>query len=333
MSDVLERLLRGEDLPQPDAEALLDALTDPRTDVIWSGAVLAALRAKGETADEVRGFAVAMRKRARHVTLPAGSGAVDLVGTGGDGSGSYNLSTGAALLAAAAGVPVVKHGNRSVSSASGAADVLAALGYARPQGPDDVPAALERSGFVFLFAPDFHPAVRTVAPVRQALGVRTIFNVLGPLSNPAEPPFAVIGAFSAPVARLMADALVGLDLERAFVVHGEPGWDEATPVGPFLLLDVHGGRVREETRDPADAGVARCAPEDLRGGDPTYNANALRSVFDGESGAHADALALSAGLALEVSGRAEDLADGVARARETLDSGAAAAFLDRLTAA
>ncbi|MEZ4416308.1 MAG: anthranilate phosphoribosyltransferase [Gemmatimonadota bacterium] len=333
MADVLDRLVRGEDLEQGEAKELLDRLTDPRTDPIWSGGVLAALHGKGETAAEVRGFAEGLQARAHRVALPADLPAVDIVGTGGDGSGSYNLSTGAALLVAAAGVPVVKHGNRSISSASGAADVLDRLGYQRPQRADEVVARLRAQGFVFLFAPDFHPAMRTVAPVRQALGIRTIFNILGPLANPAAPPFHVIGAYSADMARLMADALAGMEVARAFVVHGEPGWDEATPVGPFLLLDVRSGSVREHTRDPEEVGIGRCDPAALRGGDPAYNANALRSVFEGEAGPHADALVLSAGLALEVTGVATSWQKGVQRAQEVLETGQARAFLDQLTQA
>jgi anthranilate phosphoribosyltransferase len=330
MKAILERLVRGDDLHQDEARALVESLTDPRVEPAAAGAVLAALRAKGETAEEVRGFAVGMRGLARRVDLGSRGHAVDLVGPGGDGSGSYNLTTGAALLAAASGAAVVKHGNRSVSSRSGSADVLERLGYPIPEGPSDVLASLDRLGFSFLFAPNFHPAMRTVAPVRRAMGIRTIFNILGPLTNPAAPPHYVLGAFSPDVARLLAKAMAGLDIERAFVVHGEPGWDEPTPVGPFLLLDVHGGSVREEMRDPRDHDIPRCAAGDLIGGDATYNANAIRDVFGGDAGGHRDALLLGAGLALEVSGVVEDLDQGVERARGALETGAARRLLDAL---
>ncbi len=333
MTSVLERLVRGESLPEHEAAEVLERLTDPRTEQAWSGAVLAALRAKGATAEEVRGFAVAMRRLAKAVALDVDGPVVDLVGTGGDGSGSLNLSTGAALLTAACGLPVAKHGNRSISSKSGAADVLDALGYVAPEGPDQVRTSLAELGFAFLFAPYFHPAMRSVGPVRKAMGIRTVFNILGPLANPASPPFYVIGAFSPAVARLMADALSGMPIERAFVVHGEPGWDEATPCGPFLLFDVTPGQVREERRDPQDVGLEVCDPGDLAGGNAVYNAGAIRDVFAGDEGAHRDALCLGAGLALEVCGVAVDLREGLARARDAVDSGAAAALLDRLSAA
>ena len=331
MMPVLERVLTGNDLSEGEARDLLRDLTDSRAEPAWVAAILAGLRAKGETPEEVRGFALEMRALARRVELPAESRSVDIVGTGGDGSGSYNVSTGGALLAAAAGLSVVKHGNRSLSSVSGAADVLETLGYRRPAGPEAVPDALTRDGFVFLFAPDYHPATFSVGPVRKAMGVRTVFNILGPLTNPAAPPYYVIGAFSPKAARQMADALAGMPIERACVVHGEPGWDEATPVGPFLHLDVGDGRVTESIRDPRDVGIDRCSAEDLRGGDPTYNANAIRDVFAGDPGPHADALVLTAALALEVTGKVPDYQEAVGVAKATLESGRARAFLERLT--
>ena len=329
MSNLLERIVRGEDLAQHDAESLMHTLTDPRTDPAWSAAVLAALRTKGETGEEVRGFAVEMGRLARRVDLPLAAPVVDLVGTGGDGSGSLNISTAAALLTAACGVPVAKHGNRSISSRSGSADLLEELGYAIPADADGVRESIAELGFAFLFAPYFHPAMKTVGPVRKAMGIRTVFNILGPLANPASPPYAVIGAFSPAVARLMAEALSGMPITRAFVVHGEPGWDEATPCGPFLLFDVRPGRVEEQHREPRDFGIPRCDPGDLAGGNAVYNAIAVRDVFAGEQGPHRDALTLGAGLALEVTGVAPDLGAGIERAREALDSGAAAALLER----
>lgn len=271
---------------------------------------------------------MAMRRLAKSVTLHVDGPLVDLVGTGGDGSGSFNLSTGSALLTAACGLPVAKHGNRSISSQSGAADVLEALGYVTPEDPGQVRESLAEHGFAFLFAPHFHPAMRSVGPVRKAMSIRTVFNILGPLANPASPPFYVIGAFSSEVARLMAEALSGMSIERAFVVHGEPGWDEATPCGPFLLFDVTPGRVREERRDPQDVGIEVCDPGDLAGGNAEYNASAIRDVFAGDEGAHRDALCLGSGLALEVCGVVADLRAGVERARDALDSGAATALLD-----
>ncbi len=328
---ILERLLEGSDLAESDAADLMQTLTDEQLPPAMAGALLAALRAKGETAAELRGFAQRMFELARRVELPADLPAADSVGTGGDGSGSFNLSTGTALLAAACGVPMIKHGNRSVSSKSGSADVLEALGLPLAPDADTALTCLEQCGFAFLFAPFFHPAMKAIAPVRAAMGVRTVFNILGPLANPAAPPFHLIGAFDLQRARLMAEALAGMPIERAFVVHGEPGWDEATPCGPFTLFDVRAGKVSEQRRDPVDHGIARCRPEQLAGGDAQVNASALQAVFEGsDRGAHRDALVLGAGLVLEVTGRAADLDAGVAQATTALDEGRATELLARL---
>ena len=223
----LEALLGRQDLEEAQAAGLLHTLTDPECPPALAGALLAALRMKGETAAEVRGLASAMRELAVKPAFEVRPPMVDIVGTGGDGSGSLNLSTGTALLVAACGVPVVKHGNRSVSSKSGSADVLETLGLALPLDEQAAARVLEATGFTFLFAPYYHPAMKAVVGVRQALGVRTVFNILGPLTNPASPPYALIGAYSVPMARLMAEALAGSGVTRAWVVHGEPGWDEA----------------------------------------------------------------------------------------------------------
>jgi anthranilate phosphoribosyltransferase len=329
MTSLLEKLVRSENLYEEQGEDLLRLITDPRTDPILSGALLAALRTKGPVAEEVRGLANGMRKLATHVEL-GGDPSVDIVGTGGDGSGSLNLSTGSALLAAACGLRVAKHGNRAVSSHSGAADVLESLGYEAPQTPAGVLSSISDLNFAFLFAPYFHPAMKVVAPIRKTLGIRTVFNILGPLTNPASPTHYVIGAFSPAMAKLMAEALSGMDITRAFVVHGEPGWDEATPCGPFLLYDVGPGSVVEEHRDPRDYGVERCEPNALAGGNAQYNAAAMRDAFEGGSGPHADALALGAGLALEVMGTVSTLDSGIDRARAALEDGSAAELARRL---
>ncbi len=330
MRDTLERLLGGTDLSETEAGDLLVALTGDELPEAVAGAVLAALRAKGETPEEIRGFAMAMRRLSRRPDIASEIAAVDIVGTGGDGSGSLNLSTGAALLTAACGQPVIKHGNRSVSSRCGSADVLEALEMALP--PDELASreCLEATGFTFLFAPYFHPAMKALAPIRKALGIRTIFNILGPLTNPAEPPFYVIGAFNVGIAGLMADALSGLPLQRAFVVHGTPGWDEPSPVGPFELFDVRPGSVIRSRRDPADVGVPRCTAEDLAGSDAPTNAARLRAAVEGNAGPLRDALTIGAALALEVSGRASDFAAGIIAANKTIDDGTAASFLRRL---
>lgn len=327
----LEQLLERRDLTEPQAAALLVALTDPQLAPAVAGAVLAALRSKGVTADEVRGFAGAMRTLARRPRISAGTPTVDVVGTGGDGSGSLNLSTGAALLAAACGVRIVKHGNRAVSSRSGSADLLEALGLKLPLEEDDAGRCLDEVGFTFLFAPHYHPALKVLAPVRTALGVRTVFNMLGPLTNPAEPPYHLIGAFSLDAAKLMADTLAGMPVERAFVVHGEPGWDEPTPVGPFTLFDVRRGSVRRETRDAALFGLQSCAAEDLAGGDASHNARAIEAVFNGESAGPArDAMVLGAALVLELTGRADSPKAAVAVVNEAIEAGRAGRLLQRL---
>ena len=328
---MLEQLLDGDSLSEAEAHAFMHELAQGEMPEALAGAFLAGLRAKGETADEIRGFAQAMRELALRPAIPDGQPTVDTVGTGGDGSGSLNLSTGTGLLAAACGARVVKHGNRSISSKSGSADMLECLGMPLPLGEKQAVECLEATGFTFLFAPAYHPAMKAVVPVRGALGVRTVFNMLGPLTNPATPPFQLIGAWSADAARLMADALAGMAIERAFVVHGEPGWDEATPAGEFLLFDVTPGNVSESRRSPADYGLAKCAPEDLAGGDAEHNAGELRRVFHREDhGAHRDALLMGASLVLEVQGAVDDPVSGVHKAAAAIDDGSAAKFLNKL---
>ena len=333
MRDTLERLLNRQDLAEPEAADLLVALTDAAMPPAMGGALLAALRAKGLTADEVRGFASAMRRLARHPVLPPGGPAVDVVGTGGDASGSFNISTGASLLSAALGVRVVKHGNRSVSSRSGSADLLECLGLPLPLDEERAGECLAATGFTFLFAPHYHPAMKEIAPVRRALGVRTVFNLLGPLTNPAEPPFGLIGAYSRDAARLMAETIAGMPIERVFVVHGEPGWDEPTPCGPFELYDVQPGHIERSVRDPREYGFAPCRPADLAGGDAAHNAAGMRAVFAGEDrGPHRDALVLNAALVLELTGTERDPRSAVGAASEAIDRGDALRLLEKIAA-
>ncbi len=227
----------------------------------------------------------------------------------------------------------MKHGNRSVSSRSGSADVLEALGMRLPPGPDEARDLLERTGFTFLFAPHFHPAMKAVVPVRRAMGVRTAFNILGPLTNPASPPYLLLGAFSPDMAELMARAVAGGGARRAWVVHGEPGWDEATPVGEFLVFEAENGTVRRRTRDPSEWGLDRCAAEDLAGGDAGENAARLAAVLEGrERGPHRDALVLGAALALELTGRTEsgNPAAAAEAATRAIEDGRGAALLSSL---
>jgi anthranilate phosphoribosyltransferase len=331
LSKQLDGLLNGDALTEQQSYDLMHKLAEGDMQPALAGAFLAGLRAKGETAEEIRGFATAMRELALHPEIPDGAPTVDTVGTGGDGSGSLNLSTGTGLLAAAAGARVVKHGNRSISSKSGAADMLECLGVPLPLHEKEAVACLQATRFTFLFAPAYHPAMKAIMPVRGAMAVRTVFNMLGPLTNPAAPPFQLIGAWSIDAARLMADALSGMPMERAFVVHGEPGWDEATPVGEFTLFDVLPGKVTETIRTPEDYGLARCKAEDLAGGDAEHNAAELRRVFNGEDkGAHRDALLMGTSLVLEVQGTAADAKQGVDMAAAAIDDGSAEKFLDKL---
>lgn len=333
MRELLQRLIDRQDLDEAAAGTLLTALADPDTSPAAAGALLVALQAKGVTASELRGFALGMRARARRPHIAPGAPTLDIVGTGGDGSGSVNLSTGSALLAAACGVRVVKHGNRSVSSRTGSADVLEALGLTLPLDERAAGALLDACGFTYLFAPHYHPAMKAIAPVRAALGVRTVFNILGPLMNPAEPAYHLLGAYSPAVARLMAETLAGMPIERAFVVHGAEGWDEPTPLGSFLLFDVRPGRVTETVRDPEEAGLARCAAAALAGEDAAFNAQRLTCGLRGEDrGALRDALTLGAGLALELMGVENTLRSGIARAAAAIDDGRAGRILDVLAA-
>jgi anthranilate phosphoribosyltransferase len=330
MTGTLNRLLDGERLGEHEAAELLAVLAGGDVPPAVAGGVLAALRVRGETAAELRGFAGAMRRLARRPELPLAGGALDIVGTGGDGSASLNLSTGAALLAAAAGQPVVKHGNRSASGQTGSADVIEALGLRLPLDEPEAGQCLAACGFTFLFAPYYHPAMAALAPVRRSLGVRTVFNLLGPLTNPAAPSFAVIGAWSPGAAALLAETLSGMPIERAFVVHGAHGWDEPTPAGPFLLFDVRPGRIARSERDPAGTGYPRCGAADLAGGDALENARRLVAALDGERGPHRDALVLGAALGLEVAGRAAGPGPAREAAEAAIDRGDATRLLETL---
>lgn len=334
IKELLEQILDRRHLDEDSSAHLLKSLTDPTLSPVVAGAILAGLRAKGVVAPELRGFARAMRELSRkpEIDTELQRRAIDIVGTGGDASGSFNISTGTALLVAACGIPVIKHGNRSISSRSGSADVLEALGLPLPLDERRAGDCLRTTGFTFLFAPHYHPAMKAIAPIRQALGIRTVFNVLGPLTNPATPPFQIVGAYSELMAKLMADTLAGLPgLTRAFVIHGAQGWDEPTTTGPFTLFDVQSGVVTTSIRHPADYGMRVSEPAELAGGDGQYNASALRAVLEGrDHGAHRDTLLLGAALALECAGLVATPKEGVARAAAVIQSGAASQILQRL---
>lgn len=283
-------------------------------------AFLVLLRAKGETAEEVAGLAKAMR--ALSVPVHTGFDVLDIVGTGGDGIGSVNISTGATVISAAAGAKVAKHGNRSVSSLCGSADVLEALGVAVEIGPEGVRRCIDEAGVGFMYAPRYHPAMKAVVPVRKALRVRTAFNLLGPMLNPADAQYGLVGVYSTSVSHLMADALQRLGVKKALVVHSM-GLDELTPMGPADVVEVTQSGKRSYSLEPKDLGIPRCTVEDLAGGDAALNAQILLDVFGGAQGPVADALNLNAGVALAAANVAGDAKEGVAMAQEAQRSGQA----------
>lgn len=294
------------------------------------GALLMALRVRGETIEEITGAVAAMRSKMLRVQAPAG--AVDIVGTGGDASGSYNISTCAAFVVAGAGVPVAKHGNRALSSKSGAADVLTALGVRIELTPQQIADCIREANIGFMFAPVHHPAMKHVGPTRVELGTRTIFNLLGPLSNPADVRRQMVGVFSRQWVEPLAHVLKNLGSERALVVHGSDGLDEITIAGPTAVASLENGTVTTFEIAPEDVGLARVAPEALRGGDAAANAVALKAVLEGRKGPYRDVAIFNAAAALVVAGKAADLAGGAALAAQAIDSGAAEGSLGRLIA-
>src|SRR5213078_4408961 len=327
----LARLLDGHDLSRDEARGGMGSIMSGEATSAQIAGFLIALRAKGETADEIAGCAEAMREHAVPVR-PRREDLVDTAGTGGDGARTINISTAAALVAAAAGAGVAKHGNRAVSSASGSADVLEALGFNLELPAERIARSVDELGFGFLFAPTHHPAMRHAAPVRRELAARTVFNVLGPLTNPAGARAQVVGVYAPELVRTIAEVLAQLGASRAFVVHGAGGIDELSPAGPNFVCEVVGGSVRARNIDPLELGVARCDPSELRGGSPAENAAAIRAVFAGENGGRRSAILLNAAGAIAAGGHAEDLREGLELAREAVDSGGAAARLDELIA-
>ncbi len=332
IQQALQHVLDGRDLSRDETREVMGEIMAGEATPAQIGGFLVALRAKGETADEIAGCAEAMRAHVLAVR-PRRADLVDTAGTGGDGARTINISTAAALVAAAAGAAVAKHGNRAVSSACGSADVLEALGFSLEQEPLRIEQSIDELGFGFLFAPLHHPAMRHAAPVRTELATRTVFNVLGPLTNPAGARAQVVGVYSPDLVRTIADVLATLGAHRAFVVHGAGGIDELSPAGPNLVAEVVDGDVRERTLDPeAELGLARCDADELRGGMPAENAAAVREVFAGADGGRRSAILLNAAGAIAAAGHADDLREGLALARETVDSGAAADRLEQLVA-
>jgi anthranilate phosphoribosyltransferase len=331
MQAAIARLLDGHDLTRDEAREAMNTIMSGEATPAQIGGFLVALRLKGETAEEIAGCAEAMRAHVLAVR-PKREDLVDTAGTGGDGGRTFNISTAAALVAAAAGAGVAKHGNRAVSSNSGSADVLEALGFNLELPADRIAESIDTLGFGFLFAPTHHPAMKHAAPVRKELAARTVFNVLGPLTNPAGARAQVVGVYSPDLVKTLAEVLAALGARRAFVVHGAGGIDELSPAGPNLVWEVVDGGVREREIDPLELGIARCAPEDLRGGSPEENAAAIREVFAGGDGGRRDAILLNAAGAIAAGGHAEDLREGLEIARQTVASGAAAERLEALIA-
>ena len=325
---LIGRVASGAALSVDESRAAFDAMMAGEATPSQMGGFLMALRVRGETVDEITGGAQAMRARALKIDAPEGT--IDTCGTGGDAKGTFNISTAAALVAAGCGVPVAKHGNRALSSRSGSADLLAALGVTIDADMALVRDALWEAGIGFLMAPRHHGAMRHVGPTRIELGTRTVFNLLGPLANPAGAARQLIGVFDPKWATPMAEVLRNLGSECVWVVHGSDGTDELTTTGPSAVVELDAGTIRRFEVTPEDAGLPRAQPEDLKGGDAGENAAIVRAVLDGAPGPARDIVLLNSAAALIVAGRAGDLMDGVRLAAEAVDSGKAQAALDRL---
>ena len=331
MKAYLERLIAGDDLTTEEARHAMNLVMGGEATPAQISALLTGLAAKGETADEMAGCAQAMREHVAAV-LPRTRDLVDVVGTGGDASGSYNISTCAAFIVAGAGIPVAKHGNRALSSKSGAADVLTSLGVKIDLTPADVGRCVSEAGIGFMFAPAHHPAMKNVGPTRVELATRTIFNLLGPLSNPAGVKRQMVGVFSKHWVQPLAQVLKNLGAESVWVVHGSDGLDEITLTGPTHVAALENGTIRTFDVTPEDAGLPRATAAELKGGDAQANANALRDVLDGKQNAYRNVALINAAAALVVAGKAKDLKEGVALGTKALDTGAATDRLTRLVA-
>jgi len=327
--DAIRKLVGGGDLSREESREMFGMLMDGLASDTQKAALLVALRMKGETVDEIAGAATAMRERVTPLGVEV-DGLVDTCGTGGDGRGSFNVSTVSALVAAGAGVRVAKHGNRAVSSSCGSADVLAALGVEIDLDAKQAAQLLESAGVTFLFAPRMHPAMAAVSSVRRELGLRTIFNILGPLTNPAFARRQLLGVFSPRLVETMALVLAELGAEHAFVVHGDDGMDEISVAGATHAFEIRDGAVEPREITPESLGLRRHDPAELAGGDPATNARIAREVLEGSSGARRDVVLANAGAAIYLSGLESTLRDGVEAARDSIDSGRAMETLEAL---
>jgi anthranilate phosphoribosyltransferase len=325
---LIGKVATGATLTRDEAAHAFDKMMSGEATPAQMGGLLMALRIRGETVDEITGAVATMRSKMLPVKAPPD--AIDVVGTGGDAAGSYNISTCAAFIVAGAGVPVAKHGNRALSSRAGAADVLGALGVKIELTPEQISRCIHEANIGFMFAPAHHPAMKNVGPTRVELGTRTIFNLLGPLSNPASVKRQMVGVFARPWIEPLAQVLGALGMDRAFVVHGSDGLDEITTSGPTYVAELANGKVRTFEIAPEEVGLKRSTAEELKGGDAETNAKALREVLAGKSGAFRDVATLNAAAGLVVAGKAKTLAEGLAIAQKSIDSGEAKKRLDRL---
>jgi anthranilate phosphoribosyltransferase len=325
---LIQKVSGGATLGTEEIRTALEIMTEGHASPAQMGAFLMALRVRGETVEEITGAAQMMRARMKRVTAP--EGAVDIVGTGGDGTGTFNVSTCSCLVAAGAGLNIAKHGNRSVSSLSGASDVLGALGVKLDIDPDAVAKAIATAGVGFMWAPMHHPAMKHWAPIRAELGIRTIFNLLGPISNPAGVTRQVVGVFSREWVEPIAHVLKNLGAAHVWVVHGHDGLDELTTTGATTVAELKDGRITMFEVTPADAGLPPAKLSDLKGGDATTNATAIRELLSGKKSPFRDIVLLNTAAALIVGGKATSLTDGVALATHSIESGAASTALQRL---
>ena len=333
MKEILAKLVEGKDLTKEEAMKAQELILTGQATEAQIACFLTALRMKGETLDEITGLAIVLRDKANTIS-PKVDNYVDFVGTGGDCTYSFNISTTSAFVVAAAGVPVAKHGNRSISSKSGAGDVLEALGVNISADPEVVEKCVEEVGIGFMFAPHFNPAMKYVGPVRNEMGIRTVFNTLGPLSNPSRAKAMVVGVYSPSLTEVIAGAMVNLGVERGFVVSGEDNMDEFTLTGPSIVSEIKDGKVETYEITPEQFGLKRCKIEELQGGDGAVNAQITKDILSGkERGAKREIVLLNAGAALYIGGKADSIEEGIRIAGETIDSGKAMETLESMVKA
>ncbi len=329
IKEAISKIILGKDLDQHEAKQNMDEIMSGNSKPSQIGAFLIALRMKGETVDEITGFAESMREKANRLNIDP-QYAIDTCGTGGDGGKTFNISTAVAIIAAAGGVKVAKHGNRASSSKSGSADVLKELGVEIEMEPQMVKAEIEEVGFGFLFAQKYHTAMKYVADVRRELGTRTIFNVLGPITNPAFVKGQLLGVYDKALVHPIAEVLLNLGCERAMVVHGEDGLDEITTTSRTFVSEVKDGKISDYIIDPLNFGIPYANLDDIAGGDPQMNAVIIKDIFEGKGGAQRDIVVLNAAAALYVGKAVENLRDGISTAESILDSGLAREKLDQI---